>query len=123
MMINKVILIGNLGKDPESFAEGRLVKFSLATTEKYKNKDGEKQKKTEWHSVKCTGNTAVNVMKFLSKGSKVFVEGKIEYSSYEKDGVKKYSTDIFAEKVKFLDGKKKDQMRRSDDETNDDLPF
>ena len=104
MSINKAIIVGNLGKDPEPIAGGKGCKFSVATTEKWKDKQGEKQEKTEWHQITCWGKTAENCVKYLSKGRQVGVEGRIETDTYEKDGEKRYSTGIVAFNVTFLSG-------------------
>ena len=111
-MVNKVILIGNLGKDPElktTDGGGKVVNFSIATSESYTDKSGKKIDKTEWHNIVAWGVTAENIAKYLSKGSKVYVEGKLQTRSWDdKDGVKKYTTEIVATQVTFLDGKKSD---------------
>lgn len=100
-MINKAILVGHLGKDPElkyTNSEKAVCSFSLATSE---NKD-----KTEWHNIVCWNKNAENAEKYLKKGSKCYIEGKIHYGSYEdKEGIKKYTTEIIAYAVKFLDKK------------------
>jgi len=103
--LNKVILIGNLGADPElKFTpSGQSVcNLRLATTEKWKNKDGEKQEKTEWHRVTVWGKQAENCAKYLEKGRPVYVEGQLQTRSYDKDGQKHYATDVRADEVKFL---------------------
>ena len=96
--INKVILIGNLGKDPETFTFDSGVKkvsFSLATSESYKDKSGNKVEQTEWHNIEIIGNLADIAEKYLKKGSKVYIEGKIKTRSWDdKDGNKKYMTAI-----------------------------
>ena len=88
--VNKVILIGNLGKDPEITNIGNDVKkaaFSLATSESYKNKDGNKVEQTEWHNIIVWRGLADVAEKYLHKGSKIYLEGKIKYRSYDdKDG-------------------------------------
>ncbi len=95
---NKVSLIGRLGAQPEvvTFDSGRtLARFSLATNENYKNKEGEWQENTQWHSITAWGKTAELVAKFLNKGQEVLVEGRIVNNSYEtKDGEKRYGTTI-----------------------------
>ena len=96
--MNKVILLGHLGDDPsvKQFDNGNSVaNFSLATSESYKDKNtGEWQNKTEWHKVSVFGNTVNYVSKYLAKGSKVLIEGKIQTRSWEQDGVTKYITEI-----------------------------
>ncbi|MEY4875230.1 MAG: single-strand binding protein [Bacteroidota bacterium] len=106
--VNKVILIGHLGKDPEvqTFEGGRmLAKFSLATTESYKDKTGNKVDKTEWHNITMWGVQADIAQKYLRKGTPIYLEGKISTREYEKDGVKKYFTEIVAETFNMLGGK------------------
>ena len=105
--VNKVILIGNLGADPEMryTAGGTAVcKFSLATSRKFTGKDGQKQEKTEWHRIVAWAKLAEICGQYLSKGKQVMIEGRIEYGSYEKDGVKHYTTDIIAENMQMLGG-------------------
>lgn len=107
-MVNKVILIGNLGKDPEvrQFENNSVANFSLATSETYTDKTGEKKTLTEWHNVSVWGKGAEVVEKYLKKGSKVYIEGKITYRKYQdKDGVDRYTTDIKADTFKFLDSR------------------
>ena len=110
--LNQVLLVGNLGKDPEisTIPSGAVVaKFSLATSESFTDKTtGVKQDKTEWHNIIVWNKQAENCAEYLRKGSKALVEGEIQYSSYEKDGVKKYSTEIVANNVQFLDRKGQD---------------
>lgn len=105
--MNKVILIGNLGKDPEiSFIESSgvpIAKFSLATSEKWKDKiTGKKIDRTEWHNITAFGNLAEICGEYLSKGKQVCIEGKIKTSSYEKDGITRYNTEIIASTMKML---------------------
>jgi single-strand DNA-binding protein len=103
--MNRVILIGNLGGDPETryTAGGTAVcKFSLATSRKFTGKDGQKQEKTEWHRIVTWAKLAEICGKYLTKGKQVMIEGRIEYGSYEKDGVKHYTTDIIAENMQML---------------------
>ena len=105
--LNKVILIGRLGKDPEykeNVGTG-LCSFSIATGESYTDKDGKRVEKTEWHNIKVWGKVAELCSRYLSKGRLVCVEGKLQTTSYEKDGIKRYSTDIVASNVSFLSSK------------------
>lgn len=100
--LNKVQLIGNLGADPElkMTANGQAVmKLSLATTESWKDKDGNLKDRTEWHRVTVWGARAEGLAKFVRKGWRIYVEGRIEHDSYEKDGQKRYTTDVIANKV------------------------
>jgi single-strand DNA-binding protein len=104
--VNKVILLGNLGKDPEvRYLEGGIAvaKFSLATTESYKNKEGQKVEQTEWHNVVLWRGLAELAEKALHKGSTVYVEGKIRTRSWvDKEGVKKYMTEIMGDNISIL---------------------
>src|SRR5437762_3177861 len=105
--VNKVIIIGNLGADPELKAtpSGTSVcNMRIATTETWKDKGGQKQEKTEWHRVTVWGVMGENCAKYLAKGRSVYVEGRLETRSYEKDGQKHYATDIVATNVVFLGG-------------------
>lgn len=104
--LNQVFLLGNLGADPELRAagEGSVLKLRLATTETWLDKEKNKKEKTEWHQVKVFGKRGESLAKYLHKGSKILVQGRLEYSQYEKDGQKKYSTDIIAQEVSFAGG-------------------
>jgi single-strand DNA-binding protein len=108
-MINRVILIGNLGRDPEMkySASGTAVcSFSVATSEKWKDKNtGEMQEKTEWSNITAFGRLAEICGEYLSKGSLVYLEGKLQTDKYEKDGQTHYSTKIIAREMKMLGGK------------------
>lgn len=107
--INKVILIGNVGQDPETrhMPNGNAVtNLTLATSETWKDKNtGEKQEKTEWHRITFYQRLAEIVAEYVSKGSKIYVEGKLQTRSWEQDGVKKYATDIIANQMQMLDSK------------------
>lgn len=107
--VNKVILIGNLGKDPEITNIGNDVKkaaFSLATTESYKAKDGSKVDQTEWHNIVLWRGLADVAEKFLHKGSKIYLEGKIKSNDWtDKDGNKRRSFDIVGDTFTMLDSK------------------
>lgn len=104
--VNKVILIGNLGKDPEvKYLEGGIAnaKFPLATGETWKDRTtGEKKERTEWHNIVLWRGLAEVAEKYLKKGDKVFIEGKIQTRSYEKDGIKRYFTEIIGENMTML---------------------
>ena len=107
-MINKAMLIGNLGKDPETryTQNGAAVtNFSIATTERWKDKDGQQQEQTEWHRIVTFGRLAEICSEYLNKGSKVYIEGRLQTRSWEQDGVKKYSTEIVAREMKMLGDK------------------
>jgi len=120
-MANKVILAGNLGKDPElryTPSGDAVATFSVATTERYKDRDGNKQEKTEWHNIVVWRQLAEMVAKWLKKGSKVYLEGKIQTRSYDvRDGDKKYITEIVVDHVEFMGGNpnqtQPDQERQS----------
>jgi single-strand DNA-binding protein len=106
--MNKVILIGNLGNDPEvrTLENGtKVASFSIATSERWKNKQGEKQEETDWHNCVVWSPKAEVVESYLKKGSKVMIEGKIKTRQYEKDGEKKYITEIKVDNFEFLDSK------------------
>lgn len=105
--INKVILVGNLGADPEiRYTAGgtAVAKFSLATSEKFKDGQGNQQERTSWHRVTAWGKLAEICSQYLTKGKQVYIEGKLQYGSYEKDGVKHYTTDITANTMQMLGG-------------------
>ena len=107
--INRVILVGNLGKDPEvmTFDNGvKKASFSLATTESYKNKEGAKVDQTEWHNIVVWRGLAEVAERYLRKGSQIYLEGKIKTRSYEQDGIKKYITEIYGDNFTMLGGRK-----------------
>ena len=109
-MINKVILLGNVGADPEVRAlDGgkKVARVRVATTERYTDQQGNKQEQTEWHSVTLWGGLADVVDKYLHKGSQVYIEGKIRTREYEHNGEKRYATEIMANDMKLL-GRPKD---------------
>ncbi|HNW97449.1 MAG TPA: single-stranded DNA-binding protein [Bacteroidales bacterium] len=138
--INKVILIGNLGKNAEirSFENNTKISFSLATTEVYKGRDGQNTEQTEWHEVVFWRNGMTEFAeRNLKKGTKVYIEGKIRTRSWDdKDGVKKYRTEIIGDKVEILVSKRDDNTSSNEHiqeepysattpapEPSDDLPF
>lgn len=112
MSVNKVILLGNLGKDPEvRNLEGgaKVVKFPLATSESYKDKSGNKIEQTEWHNIVVWRGLADIAEKYLRKGSSVFIEGKIRSRSWDdKDGNKRYITEIVADNLTLVGGKREE---------------
>ena len=113
MSLNQVQLIGNLGANPEiiSLASGNKTTFSVATNERYTDKNGNPKTDTEWHSVICWGNLADITAKYLKKGSSVFVQGKIKTRSYDDaNGQKRYVTEVIASSVQFLDAKAQDSQ-------------
>lgn len=99
--VNKVQLIGNLGADPElkTLQNGNVLSFRVATNDTWIDKEGVKQTRTEWHRVKVFGNRAEGLGRILKSGSKVWVEGRIATSTYEKDGQKKFSHEVIAWEV------------------------
>ena len=136
-MVNKVILIGNLGKDPEvrySQAGAAIASFNVATTETWKKQDGTKEELTEWHRIVAFGRLGEICGEYLSKGSKVFIEGRLQTRKWDdKDGNTKYTTEIVAREMKMLSprGSSGDsaQGRQYDDQPfpepvmGDDVPF
>jgi single-strand DNA-binding protein len=104
--VNKVILIGNLGRDPEMrYTQGgtAVCTLNIATTRVYTNKSNDRVEETEWHRVVVWSKQAESCNQYLSKGRQVYIEGRLQTRSYEdKEGVKKYSTEIIAEQVQFL---------------------
>jgi single-strand DNA-binding protein len=105
--VNKVILVGHLGGDPEQrqLSNGEAVcNFTLATSEKYTDRNGAKQEKTEWHKVVVFGKLAELCAKYLAKGRQAYVEGQLQTRNYDKDGQKHYTTEIKAREVVFLGG-------------------
>jgi len=106
---NKVQLIGNLGNDPEiiTLESGqKLAKFSLATNESYKDSDGQKQTKTDWHNLIAWGKTADIVEKYITKGKEIVIEGKLTNRSYEtKEGEKRYVTEVVVSEILMLGSK------------------
>lgn len=106
--INKVILVGNLGKDPETRympSGGAVTNVTVATSDNWKDKDGQRQERTEWHKVVFFNKLAEIAAEYLRKGSKVYVEGALRTRSYDKDGQKHYTTEIVASEMQMLDGK------------------
>ena len=108
-MINKAIIVGNLGQDPEKKVSDNatvITTFSVATTEKWKDKNtGQTTEQTEWHRIVAFGRLAEICADYLRKGSKVYLEGRLQTRSWEKNGVKMYSTEIVAQEMKMLDSK------------------
>ncbi len=107
--INKVILIGNLGRDPETrYSQGGnpITNFSVATSDSWRDKQsGEQQERTEWHNVVCFSRLAEIAGEYLRKGSKVYIEGSLRTSNWEKDGQKHYRTEVIAREMQMLDGR------------------
>lgn len=107
--VNKAILIGNLGADPElRYTTGgtAVASFNIATTERFKDRNGEQQERTEWHSIVCWGKMGELANEYLRKGRSVYIEGRIQTRNYEdKDGIKRYKTEIVAQQMQFLGGR------------------
>ncbi|MDC1069218.1 single-stranded DNA-binding protein [Flavobacteriales bacterium] len=128
--VNKVILVGNLGKDPEvRYLDNgvAVANFSLATTENYKNKQGERVSQTEWHNIVLWRGLAEVAEKYLKKGSSIYIEGKIKNRKWEdKDGNTRYNTEILGDNMTMLGTKPSSEetsLKTNTQETNDDLPF
>ena len=116
--VNKVILIGNLGRDPEvrTIENGaKVANFSLATTESYRNKDGNRVEQTEWHRIVLWRGLAEVAEKYVKKGSQLYIEGRIKTRSYtDQDGKTKYITEIVGDVMQML-GKRSDESQQSSD--------
>lgn len=134
--VNKVILIGNLGQDPELRympSGDPVASFSLATTEQFRDKDGNQQKKTEWHKIVAFKRLAEICGEYLKKGGQVYIEGRIQTRNWEdKEGVKRYATEIVANSMQMLgrrgeggsgDYDEPSQSSGKNDNSDDDLPF
>jgi single-strand DNA-binding protein len=136
--VNKVILVGNLGRDAEVkvTASGQSVAtFSIATTETW-TKDGEKKEKTEWHRIVLWGRQADTLQPYLTKGKQIYVEGRLETRQWEKDGQKHYTTEVKADRIVLLSGGGRgaeradrgdvayaDPLKDPTPITDDDIPF
>lgn len=111
--LNKVMLIGNLGRDPEirySQQGTALVNFSIATTEYWTDKNtGDRQEKTEWHRIVAFGKQAETLEKYLSKGSAVYIEGRLQTRNWEKEGQTHYTTEVVVSNFQFLGGRQDNQ--------------
>lgn len=119
MSVNKVILVGNVGKDPEvKYLEQdvAVAKFTLATSESYKAKNGERVETTEWHNIVLWRGLAKVAEQYVKKGSKLFIEGKITHRQYEQDGVTKFFTEIVGNNMVMLDSK--ESRERSNENYN-----
>jgi single-strand DNA-binding protein len=109
MSVNKVILVGNLGKDPEvrfTNTGSAVANFSIATSEIWNDRDGKRQERTEWHNIVVWGKQAEHCGQYLAKGRQVYVEGSIRTRSYDDKttGAKRYITEIVAQRIQFLGG-------------------
>lgn len=124
--VNKVILVGNLGKDPEvRHLEGgaTVANFPLATSESYKDRNGNRVDQTEWHNVVVWRGLAEVAERYLKKGNQVYIEGKIRTRSWDdKDGVKRYTTEIIADQMTMLGRRDENQMGGGMDNQNQSSP-
>jgi single-strand DNA-binding protein len=109
MTVNKVILVGNLGADPESRTTqsgSTVANLRIATTERAKDREGNWTDHTEWHRVACFGRTAENVAKYCRKGKQLYIEGKIRTRKWQdRDGNDRWSTEVIADQIRFLGGR------------------
>ena len=124
--VNKVILVGSVGKDPESkvMPNGNaVVNFSLATSESWKDKSGQQQESVEWSRCVCFGKLADIIAQYVKKGSKLYLEGSLKTRSWEKDGVKQYATEIVISEMQMLDGKPAESSQPSQGRAAQSAPF
>lgn len=137
--VNKAIVVGNLGRDAEvryTPTGAAVASFSIATTENWTSKDGQKQEQTEWHKIVLWGKSAESLQPYLTKGKQIYVEGRLQTRQWEKDGQKHYTTEIKADKVVLLGGAGRggeradrggepaiDSSREPAPLTDDDIPF
>ena len=132
--VNKAIIVGNLGADPE-IKEAKngstIATISVATSESWTDKQGQKQEKTEWHRVVFFNKTAEIVGKYLNKGSQIYIEGRIQYRQWEaEDGSTRYSTEIMGDKMQMIGAKTPSQLNQevvkaaaADPNLDDKIPF
>jgi len=137
MSVNKVILLGRVGKQPEikQVGDNKVANFSLATSEKFKDKNGNKVDQTEWHNVVFWGKQAELIEQYVNKGDELYIEGSIKTETYEKDGEKRYAVKIKGSAITFVSRAKKEgethvqgeSSQRSEtpiqSQETDDLPF
>jgi single-strand DNA-binding protein len=140
--VNKAILVGNLGRDAEvrfTPSGQSVASFSIATTENWTSKDGEKKEQTEWHKIVLWGKSAETLQPYLTKGKQIYVEGRLQTRTWEKDGQKHYTTEVKADRIVLLGGGSRggerserssesgapsaDPMRDQSPITDDDIPF
>ena len=126
--VNKVIVLGNLGKEPETrySSDGAAIcSFSLATTESWKDKAGNKQEKTEWHRISTFGKLAEICGQYLKKGSSCYIEGRLQTRKWtDKAGAERYTTEIVADRMQMLGGKvERSSPAEQTDDMSDDVPF
>ena len=127
MAINKVILLGRVGKDPEiqQFDGGYKASFSVATTERgFTTRDGKEiPEKTEWHNIVCWKGLSTIVERFVKKGDLIYLEGKITTRSWDSDNGKKYITEIVADNIELLGNKTESKVAEDMEQESDGLPF
>ena len=125
--INKVTLVGNCGKNPEisySKSGSDVAKFSIATSEKWTDKGtGEKKDKTEWHRITAFGKLGEICGEYLKAGKQVYIEGRLQYGSYEKDGVTRYTTDIIASQMQMLGNANERTAEKASEPEDSNIPF
>ena len=140
--VNKVILVGNLGKDAEvrvTPGGQSVASFSIATTENWTSREGEKKEQTEWHRIVLWGKAADSLQPYLVKGKQIYLEGRLQTRQWEKEGQKHYTTEVKADKIVLLGGGRgggdrpvdrgsdgagyQDPMREAAPVTDDDIPF
>ena len=139
--INRVIIVGTVGQDPDirAMPSGEYVaNFSVATSEQWKDKQGQKQESTEWHKIVIFGKLAEIVHQYVTKGTKLYLEGKLKTRSWEQDGVKRYATEIVCNQMQMLGGnqdnkqsspqgkpehRQAQEFQAPDDDFSDSIPF
>jgi len=127
--VNKVILIGNVGQDPEiRTGTVKVASLSLATSETWKDKNGEKKEKTSWHQLTFFNKLADIVEQYVSKGNSIYIEGKLDYQEYEKDGIKKRVTKVVVNSLTMLggtntEGNSAPKKTATPNDEQDNLPF
>lgn len=119
--VNKMILLGRIGNEVESKQVGNsmVANFSIATSEKFTDKTGDKKQKTEWHSIVAWGKIAEIAQKYLNKGDQIYLEGKLQTRSWEKDGVTFYKTEIKADNFTMLGSKNSNTSQPSKEKSDD----
>ena len=129
MSVNRVLLLGNLGKDPElkTVGDKSVCNFSLATSERWRGADGNANEKTTWHNIVAWGKQGEVIAKHFSKGKPIFIEGRIENRSYEdKDGNKKYISEVVVQNFSFVGGRSdsgSSDVPQPPDDDSESLPF
>lgn len=116
MSVNNVILLGRLGQDPDlkyTPSGAAVCNFSVATSETWKDKSGEKQERTDWHNIVVWGKIGENLVRSVRKGDQIYIEGKLQTRSWEKDGQKFYKTEINAHKVQWFFEKKEKEPKQN----------